>query len=209
MRQPQTADFGLIFQEITERNYQFATFGTLRDNARHGRQTIYAKPAHHGANRCKFGFVYPNIPRSNLIKTQTNDPAILCYAERTSSRRARARDAMSWLRPNPAGRRDSTSALATWPCAHRSLFACGAPAIDHIEAEAPFRADPKPGQLFRAQQSIHGGWMYPQIFGQFPHGKHRGRGRCRARFFGSSFFHEHTLINIYVQRPAPRHSKDA
>jgi hypothetical protein len=76
--------------------------------------------------------------------------------------------------------RNSTSAFATRSCADGGLLFLRAPAIDHIEAEAPFRTDPKTGQLSSAQQSIHGGWMDPQIIRKFPHGKHRGRGGCRA-----------------------------
>ena len=104
-------------------------------------------------------------------------PANICYAENigSSSRAQRGRREMVWL-PSGSSEQNSTSAFATWPCANRGLLFLRAPAIDYIDAEAPFRTDPKTGQLFSAQQSIHGSWMYPQIFGEFPHCKYRRRG---------------------------------
>jgi hypothetical protein len=135
-------------------------------------------------------------------------PATLVM-RRTSAHRfaRRAERDRCWL-PSESGEQNSTSAFATWPCANGGLLFLRAPAIDHVDAETPFRTYPKTGQLFRAQQSIHGGWMDPQIFGEFPHRKYRGRGGRRARFLRSFFFHAHTLINFCVQKPAPRHSKD-
>ena len=134
---------------------------------------------------------------------------ILFYGEHRLIASQKGRDACAALGGIRSGEQNSTSAFATRPCTDRGLFFLGAPAIDHVEAETPFRTDPKTGQLFRAQQSIHGGWMHPQVFGEFPHGKHRGRGWRHARFFRSFFVHGHTLVNFCVQKPARRHSKDA
>ena len=79
------------------------------------------------------------------------------------------------LAQNPAG--VLSSALATMPRANGVLFLFRAPAIDYIDAEAPFGPDSKTGQLFRAQQPIHSGWVYPQVLGQLSHRQNPRWGR--------------------------------
>ena len=82
----------------------------------------------------------------------------------------------------------------------RRLFLLGTPAVDHVNAKAPFAAHPKPRQLPGAQQTIHSRWMHSQIFGKFPNGQNLWRQALRSRFFRRRFFHNFHLLWDLMQQ---------
>jgi hypothetical protein len=111
MRQPQTGDSRLIFNELSRTDYEFATFGILGDNARNQPRTIFAAIAallHRsmlisaGLYRLKRSYVADSVDgTSNAVP-----PANLCYAENIgSSPRAKGGN-VRWVgcRPDPASR---------------------------------------------------------------------------------------------------------
>ena len=97
-------------------------------------------------------------------------------------------------------------ALAPPPGAHGLLLFFGAPAIDHIDAETPFRTHAKARQLFGSQQAIDRGRMYPQVLRELTYRQDPWRCRRDAGFLRAFIFHALTLINSCSQMPARRYS---
>ena len=106
MRQPRTADFGLIFEEITARNYQFATFGALWDNVRHRLQTNFRQT---GTLWCMTRQILAYFLHSRntmlqiRLRMYANNPLNVCDAENASvfSRAMRGQGEVDGVRRRP------------------------------------------------------------------------------------------------------------